>query len=58
MKQMLSDGVTASVCFPFHRRSKTALQPCDMAGKGKVMKIGASGEVCDTYMRKMESKAG
>ena len=58
MKQMLSDGVTLLFVSHSIEEVKRLCSHAIWLEKGKVMKIGASGEVCDTYMRKMESKAG
>ena len=58
MKQMLSDGVTLLFVSHSIEEVKRLCSHAIWLEKGKVMKIGASGEVCDAYMRKMESKAG
>ena len=58
MKQMLSDGVTLLFVSHSIEEVKRLCSHAIWLEKGKVMKIGASCEVCDAYMRKMESKAG
>ena len=58
MKQMLSDGVTLLFVSHSIEEVKRLCSHAIWLEKGKVMKIGESGEVCDAYMRKMESKAG
>ena len=58
MKQMLSDGVTLLFVSHSIEEVKRLCSHAIWLENGKVMKIGASGEVCDVYMRKMESKAG
>ena len=58
MKQMLSDDVTLLFVSHSIEEVKRLCSHAIWLEKGKVMKIGASGEVCDAYMRKMESKAG
>ena len=57
MKQMLSDGVTLLFVSHSIEEVKRLCSHAIWLEKGKVMRIGTSGEVCDAYMRKMESKA-
>lgn len=57
MKQMLSEGVTLLFVSHSIEEVKRLCSHALWLEKGKVMQMGASKEVCEAYMKRMESKS-